>query len=138
MGFPRLSRALLRCRWCRLGGRLLLAWWGHAGSSLALGEVDHELCQRFDAGLGYCVVQRGANTADHAMPLQADQSIGSRLLEKVGFQHIVGKEERNVHARATGRSDAVAIETHGAGDYRVQAWRPARTGKASWRERGWR
>src|SRR3546814_10917253 len=74
-----------------------LAWWGHAGSSLALGEVDHELCQRFDAGLGYCVVQRGANTADHAMPLQADQSIGSRPLEKVGFQHIVGKERSEEH-----------------------------------------
>src|SRR3546814_1681756 len=59
------------------------------------------------------------------MPLQADQSIGSRLLEKVGFQHIVGKEERNVHARATGRSDAVAIETLGAVDYRVQALRLA-------------
>src|SRR3546814_10397486 len=59
------------------------------------------------------------------MPLQADQSIGSRLLEKVGFQHIVGKEERNVHARATGRSGAVAIETLGAVDYRVQALRLA-------------
>ena len=93
--------------------------------SVLLGELEHVIPQGGNAGFGHGVVDRGAEAAHRAVPLEFRQSAGGGTLQEGVFQARVGQLEGHVHDGAVGLLGVGQIEAAGAVDHVVEHGRLA-------------
>src|SRR5712692_11554004 len=81
-------------------------------------EIPHERDERLDAVFRERVVNRRPHPADRAVPLQAVQAGGGRLLDEHVLEIFGGEAKRHVHQR-TAVFASRAAEEAGAIDFEI-------------------